>query len=232
MPSLVSAIIWARSDPKAGTVMLPIFTKNIDDEVHRTILAMLGTEPWTYKLELAGDFENDAPSYIVGGSPSLPSSLHSLLQARGVDHALQCIVRTLSTNFSAALDVMTTLVCVMDRPLRDLLRLKFTTLKDPALAEATVHLHRRVEAYASVLIVQDLGMEFAQLPEMDAASATMDVTQEQPVDDIDQVLNETAVMGNMEQPEMTGDVTMDDFYGLQGDNMGLENLDDLDLEMF
>lgn len=212
--------------------MLPIFTKNIDDEVHRTILAMLGTEPWTYKLERGGDFEKDAASYIAGGSPSLPSSLYSLVQARGADYALQCILRTLSTNFSTALDVMATLVCVMDRPLRDLLRLKFTTLKDPALAEATVHLHRRVEAYASVLIVQDLGMEFTQLPDIDTASANLDATQEQPVDDIDQVLNETAVMGNMEQPEMTGDVTMDDFYGLQGDNMGLENLDDLDLEMF
>ena len=193
---------------------------------------MLGTKPWAYTLERGGEFEKDVASYVAGESPNLHCSLQSLMQARGVDIALQCVLRALSTNFSIALDVMATLVCVSDRPLRDLLRLKYATLKDPTLAGAIVHLHRRVEAYASVLIVEDLGMELVQLPDIDNRSANLDPAHEQPVDDIDQVLNETAVLGNMEQPETTGDVTMDDFYGLHSDNMGLENLDDLDLEMF
>ena len=129
---------------------------------------------------------------------------------------------------------MTTLVCVLDRQLRDLLRLKFMTLRDSASAAPIVHLHRRVEAYASVLLVQEMPMEFVQqLTNIDTADANLDTnldaTQEQPEDEIDQVLNANAM--SMEQPEMTADVAMDDFYGLQNDNMGLD-LDDLDLDMF
>jgi hypothetical protein len=183
---------------------------------------------WTVALERGGDFEKEVDAYMAGGTVFLSASLRSLLQARGPETALQCILRVLTVDFSA-LDVMATLVCVADRPLRDLLRLKFTTLKDPLIAEVTVHLHRRVEAYASVLIVQDLGMEIAQLSAIDTTNANLNASQEQPVDDIDQVLNENAVMSSMEQPEMIGDASMDDFFGLQSDNMGLDDLD-LDLD--
>ena len=236
LPSLVSAITWAKRNPIANKILMPMFTKTIDDEVHRTILSMTGTEPWSFQLERGGNFDKDAAAYISGGAAFLPVSLKTLMEARGPEAALRSISRSLSTSFSMTLDVMATLVCVSDRSLRDLLRLKFATLKDPSTAEAIVHLHRRVEAYASVLIVQDIGMDFVQLSNMETTNENLDTTQEQQVDDIDQVLNETAVMGSMDpQPEMTADVSMDDFYGLQNDNMGLENLDDLDdlsLEMF
>ena len=75
-------------------------------------------------------------------------------------------------------------------------------------------------------------MDFAPLNNIDTTDANLDATQEHPVDGIDQVANETAMMGSMEQPEMAGDVSMDDFHGLQNDSMGLWNLDDLDLDMF
>lgn len=213
--------------------MTPVFSKSTGNAIQQTILATMNSSTWSFELERGGNFEQDAAATIAGKPGSLPSSLLSLLQAKGPEAALRCILRTLQTDFAVALDVMATLVCVADREIRDLLQVKFTTLKDPLTAEAIVHLHRRVEAYASVLIVQDIGIEFVQLTNIDTTDANLDATQNQPVDDIDQVLNETAAMGSsMEQPEMSGDVTMDDFYGLQGDNMGLGNLDDLDLEMF
>jgi hypothetical protein len=225
-------LTWTAKDKAAAAVMNPIFTKETGNEVHHTILAMMGTD---WSLELGnGSFEQEWAKYMSGGGFP-PSALRGLMRARGPEAALRAILYTLSTDPPTALDVMATLICVMDRQLRDLLRLKFTTLKDPMTAAEIVHLHRRVEAYASVLIVQDIGMEFVQLSNMDTADANLDTTQEQPVDDIDQVLNETAAMGSMEQPEIPmdqSDMTMDDFYGLQGDNMGLGNLDDLDLEIF
>ena len=47
-------------------------------------------------------------------------------------------------------------------------------------------------------------------------------------EDIDQVLNEAAAMG-MDQLDNTN---LDDMYGLQTNDFGLGNLDDLDLDMF
>lgn len=214
--------------------MNPILSKSTGNEIQQTINTMMVDSSWSFELERTAKFEQAATSYITNGNGPLVSALHSIIQLHGAEAALVEILHVLSSNWPSALDMMATLICVEDRSLRDLLRIRVNTLKQQAGAEKIVHLHRRVEAYASVLIIQDLGMDFLPLNNIDTTNANLDVTQEQPVDDIDRVLNETAAMGGaMDQPELSTDVNMDDFYGLQGDdNMALGNLDDLDLDMF
>ena len=75
-------------------------------------------------------------------------------------------------------------------------------------------------------------MEFAQLNTIDATDSNLEATQEQPLNNISQVSNKNPVISSIDQPDMTGGLSMDDFYGLQSDNMGLEDLDDLYLDMF
>jgi hypothetical protein len=230
LPSLVSAIAWASNEPTAKKLILPILTSTTDNETHQAILGMLGPSGKVLS-EKNGGLEKDAARQLTRDDINL-QWFEAFIEARGIDKALDAVLAALSYNFATALDVMSVLICVHERALRDLLRLRFMSLEDHLTAQATVHLHRRVEAYASVMVVEDIPGDFVQLPTIEATTTELDTSQEQPVDDIDQVLNETAVLGSIEQPGIGGDVLMDDFYELQGDGMGLGSLDDLDLEMF
>ena len=92
---------------------MPILTKAADNEIHRTILAMIGPLPCSIALERGGNFGKDAATY-PGGNAVLLASLESLIQARGPEAALQQVLQTLQTNFLTTLDMMATLVCVVD----------------------------------------------------------------------------------------------------------------------
>ena len=231
LPSLVSAMIWLlHVDQDVRNQLTPIFTKvpSSEMEIHRTILDI--TKP-----------KNASKGYAALDPTRLSSAHFAAVQAavcaRGPNFVVHQLARSLAKDLPVNLDIAATLVCCGDRSLQDVLRLKCANLgglikKDRGLAEALIHLQRRVEAYASVLIVQIMDMQFAPL-QLNSAEADMEVMPsqevEQPMDDIDQVLNEQAAIVSLEQdPGMS----MDDLYGLPGDNMGLGNLDDLDLDMF
>ncbi|RMZ79214.1 hypothetical protein DV738_g3524, partial [Chaetothyriales sp. CBS 135597] len=268
LPSLVSAMSWihACANPAAASSILPILSKSPENadarSIHQTIMSMTSHDSlahFTFQRPApsasVATFSSQVASAIlsnIGTDAHLSADLDGLIQNCGVDLALRTILDLLirfsgTEHFLTSLDVCSTLVCVVDPQTRDLLKLKAATIgsllkKNQALlAEAVVHLHRRVEAYASVLMVQDLGIDqFAtlQLSNIEAVAADMDVqaaapqdvqaSVDQSMDDIDQVLNESAAMTNMDPSDASG-LNIDDFYGLQNE-MG--NLDDLDLEMF
>jgi hypothetical protein len=176
-------------------------------------------------------------------------SLHHAVNVNGGETVLKCLVDKLlecsgSTDFLSALDLIGTLVCTSG--LRQHLQLRLANLgqllkqRESLRAEAIVHLCRCVESYSSLLVVQDVNMDIGNLPEIETstiAPGPIESTQ-QPVDDIDQVLNESAAMNAMDTnlgDALDGGMNvgddLDSFY-LQDDNMGLGNLDDLDLDMF
>jgi Mediator complex subunit Med5 len=252
LPSLVSALSWLNAFDDAGTLMLPIFMKAPETDeaargIHKTILSMNALSfSFDSKPAMTLDsFQGEVIACVTSSTETnLPAALEAVLRTQGIEASLAALLNALlhfsgSTEFLFALDIVATLTCTADRRLRHLLLLKHASLgmlikKSPLTAEAIVHLHRRVQAYASVLVVQEVGMDFTtlQLANIEATAANMEVapTQDaqtdQPMDDIDQVLNESATM-SMGQGDTGLDI--DDFYGLQND-MG--NLDDLDLEMF
>ena len=274
LPSLVTALEWLRSveDKSAKAKFLATLSKSPESReargIHQTILDMTDpTSQFAFHQRPTGDaksFKETAKAVIISKDTSaiLPSVAQSLIRVHGLDTALGTMLRALlhfakKAHFLEALDGLATLVCVTDRQVRDLLRLKYVTLgsllkaNKTSLAEVIVHLHRRVEAYASVLIVNDIPMDqftTLQLSNIDAVAANMEIppqasqemsvdvagmpvemSGDQQMDDIDQVLNESAVMGGLDQVDTSG-LNMDDFYGL--DDSGMGNLDDLDLEMF
>ena len=223
-------MVWLlHVDQEVRAQLTPIFTKppSSEIEIHRTILDI------TKRKESKSHATLDPMKPSSATFAAVQANLHS----HGPEFVVHQLVRSLAKDMSVNLDIAATLVCCSDRSLRDVLRLKCADLgglikKDRGLAEALVHLHRRVEAYASVLVVQVMDMQFAPL-QLNSAEADMEVMPdqeaEQPMDDIDQVLNEQAAIGSLEQdPGMS----MEDLYGLPSDNMGLGNLDDLDLDMF
>jgi hypothetical protein len=218
--------------------MLPIFTKESSNDIHQTINKMLTGSclDWSFQIDTTGGFHSAVDQYLASGDGNVISSLHALLLFEGPSGALNGVLKAIGNHGPALIDLLAVLICLEKRILRDMLCVKVNLLKEQEGADNIVHLYRRVEAYASVLIVQDLGMEFLPLNNLniDTTNANLDVTQDQPVDDIDRVLNESAVMNSaMDQPDISADVNMDDFYGLQGnDDMALGNLDDLDLDMF
>lgn len=233
LPSLVSAISWTRNvDQTLQSQLMPIFNKTPSSEadIHRTILNIM--QPSKLSLDLT---TLDLQSGF--------SSIQLATRVKGPEYVIDRLTSGLKLPIDTkALDVAATVICCADRMLRDMLRLKYATVasvlkKDRVRAEAIVHLHRRVEAYATVLIVQDIDMQFAPLQlNSDEANLEVQPTQEgQAMDDIDQVLDEQAALGNIETDAGLGldtDMSMDDLYGLPSDDMGLTNLDDLDLEMF
>jgi hypothetical protein len=235
---LVAAIEWATPRTDAAAVMLPIFTKDSSNEIHQTIIKMLTGSylDWSFQIDPTSGFHSALDQYLASGDGTVIASLHALLLFEGPSGALNAVLKSIDKHGSAIIDLLAVLICLEKRILRDMLCVKVNLLKEQEGADNIVHLYRRVEAYASVLIVQDLGMEFLPLNNLniDTTNANLDVTQDAPVDDIDRVLNESAVMNSaMDQPDMSTDVNMDDFYGLQGnDDMALGNLDDLDLDMF
>jgi hypothetical protein len=238
LPALVEAVEWASHRADATAIMLPIFTKESSNEIHQTINKMLTGSylDWSFQIDTTGGFQPAVDRYLASGDGTVISSLHAILLFDGPDGALNAILKSIGNHDTAIIDLLAVLICLEKRNLRDMLCVKVNMLKEHEGADNIVHLYRRVEAYASVLIVQDLGMEFLPLNNLniDTANANLDVTQDQSVDDIDRVLNESAVMNSaMDQSDISADVNMDDFYGLQGDdNMALGSLDDLDLDMF
>ncbi|ETN39022.1 uncharacterized protein HMPREF1541_07064 [Cyphellophora europaea CBS 101466] len=251
LPSLVSAMTWAQEHVSIGKALMPIFTKQTGNEIHQTILAMLQS-PSNFTFEKLEKTDLQALQQKISAAVTNPATTVSLryaLQVFGAEAVLKCILDVLlqysgTEDFHFALDLAATLVCVAD--LRDAVRLKHAELgqllkkRDTLTAEATVHLYRRVEAYSSVFVVQETNMDIISLPHIDPSDANQEgnQNQEQQMDDIDQVLNESAAMnamdsgleGAMDDGMGQGD-NMDSFY-LQDDNMGLGNLDDLDLDMF
>jgi hypothetical protein len=184
---------------------------------------------------------------------NIPSMVNCALDARGVEATLRALIGVLlrlsdSHDFLFALDMVSTIICIVGRGLGDALRLQDNTLGsflkkgDTLSAEAVVRLHRQVEAYASLLTVQDMGLDafaFAQqLANMDstdpnldgnaAVSAGMSLQPDQgEADGIDQVLDEVAAMGTLDSND--ADMSFDALYGLQNTDM---DLNDLDLDMF
>ena len=254
LPSLVTALQWASSYAAAGAVVIPILTRDSDSEIHKNILTMMRS-PADFvfrrldlkKTDLAS-LQKNATTAVT--SPGADLSLRHAVAAHGGFAVLQCLLDVLlsfsgSNDFVFALDLIATLICLGS--LRNHLYVRYTELgrlladRDTMSAEAIVHLYRRTEAYNSVLIVEDVSMEIADLPDVttgEEATVPHDATV-QPVDDIDQVLNESAAMNAIDtsldvglddgMDQMDG---LDSFYLPDDDNMGLGNLDDLDLDMF
>ncbi len=186
------------------------------------------------------------------GPPDISGLITRLVEVRGTDGALRALISVLlqlsgSHNFLFALDAITTAICMAGEGLHDALRLQYSNLggllktADTLTAEAVVRLYRHVEAYKNLLTVQDMGLDtiFAQQltnidtadPNLDAATAVsggVDVPEDldQP-DGIDQMLDEAAAMGNLDSND--ADMNFDALYGLQGNDM---DLNDLDLDMF
>ena len=224
-------MVWLlHVDQDVRVQLTPIFTKppSSEIEIHRTILKITKRKNGSKSHAALDPMKSSCATF---------AAVQATLCARGPEFVVHQLARALAKDLSVNLDVAATLVCCSDRSLRDVLRLKCADLaglikKDRGLAEALVHLHRRVEAYASVLVVQVMDMHFAPL-QLNSAETDMEVMPnqevEQPMDDIDQVLNEQAAIGSLEQdPGMS----IEDLYGLPSDNIGLGNLDDLDLDMF
>lgn len=253
LPSLMSAITWCQQHPGIGRQLMPIFTKTTGNEVHQTIISMLEspvqfTAGYCEKtsLESVAQKATLAVSNVGAVSGLLVEPATRTFGSEAVLNAMLGVLLHYSgrAEFLFAMDLVATLVCVGD--MRDTLRLWYANVgkllkdRETLTAEAIVHLYRRAEAYASVLVVQQTSMDMVSLPNIDTAdaAATADQNQEQQMDDIDQVLNDSAAMNAMENnlegamdDSMSHNDNLDSFY-LQDDNMGLGNLDDLDLDMF
>jgi hypothetical protein len=202
------------------------------------------------------DIENQSSSRY---SPAL---MRLALRCHGPDATLRSLIDVLlqlnnSHNFLFALDLISTIICVAEPKLRDALRIRYSMLStllrkgDALSAEAVVRLYRQVETYTSILTVQDMNLDqfaFAhQLTNIDTANANLDAVvtgqgdgmdlqpdQGQEADGIDQVLGEAAALGNLDDSMGTNDVDLsfDALYGPQSTDMNLEDLNDLDLDMF
>ncbi|KAJ9601871.1 mediator complex subunit [Cladophialophora chaetospira] len=182
----------------------------------------------------------------------IPALVDRVVEVRGADAALRALIGVLlqlsgGHQFLFALDAVTTAICMGGEGLSDALRLQYQNLGvllktgDTLSAEAVVRLYRQVEAYKALLTVQDMGLDtiFAQQltnidtadPNLDAATAVsgggdVQAGSEQP-DGIDQVLDEVAAKGYLDAND--ADMNFDALYGLQGNDM---DLNDLDLDMF
>lgn len=184
------------------------------------------------------------------------------LRCHGPDATLRSLIDVLlqlsnSHNFLFALDLISTIICIAQPKLRDALRICYSMLStllrkgDALSAEAVVRLYRQVETYTNILTVQDMNLDqfaFAhQLTNIDTANANLDAVvtgqgdgmdmqqdQGQEADGIDQVLGEAAALGNLDDSMGTNDVDLsfDALYGPQSADMNLEDLNDLDLDMF
>lgn len=202
------------------------------------------------------DIENQSSSRY---SPAL---MRLALRCHGPDATVRSLIDVLvqfsaSHNFLFALDLISTIICIAEPKLRDALRIRYSMLStllrkgDLIPAQAVVLLYRQVETYTSMLTVQDMNLDqfaFAhQLTNIDTANANLDavvagqgdgmdlqVDQGQETDGIDQVLGEVAALGNLDDGMGTNDVDLsfDALYGPQSTDMNLEDLNDLDLDMF
>jgi mediator of RNA polymerase II transcription subunit 5 len=251
LPSLVSAIAWAKQRPSIASVALAAFTKPTDNPIHQTIVKMLQT-PAEFSFGNSEKVSLQGLKQIVSTSITAPGAsipVRSAAQAYGGNTVLSCLLDVLMQSFGGgdvlyALDLVATLVCTGD--IKDALRLRYQDLgallkkRESMMAMAIVHLYRRVEAYASVFVVQETNMEIIALPNIGATNVVPEASQDQSqqIDDIDQVLNDSAALNAMDNTldsGMDGGMDpgdgMDSFY-MPDDNMGLGDLGDLDLDMF
>ncbi|KAK5943289.1 mediator complex subunit [Knufia obscura] len=183
----------------------------------------------------------------------------SLVRGPGaVVHALVELLVQYAANqqFAQLLDIIATIIASTDSTgvsLRNSLQLlharlgKFLKKGDNLFAEALVHLHRRIEFYATALTPQpggdDTGMipvEAADLAEINLDQIPLDPEppKQQPVqmqepdslagEDMEQMLNEAANMGNIDDYT----TNEDNMFNMDMDNYELANLDDLDMSMF
>jgi len=199
---------------------------------------------------------------IQSSSRYSPSLMRLALRCHGPDATLRSLIEVLlqlsnSHNFLFALDLISTIICIAEPKLRDMLRIRYNMLStllrqgDALSAEAVVRLYRQVEAYTTILTVQDMNLDqfaFAhQLTNIDTANANLDAVvsgqgdgmdlvadQGHEADGIDQVLGEAAALGNLDDGMGANDVDLsfDALYGPQSGDMNLEDLNDLDLDMF
>lgn len=178
-----------------------------------------------------------------------PDLVQAMLQASGPFAVVRTSLNVLlqysgETDFHLLLDFIATVLTTADERAGQALQVLHADLgtlvvrQQTHLAEAIVHLHRRVELYTSVTRAQTMAMEQTFVPmaglsvanvNLDAgATATFDQGEPAQTADIDQVWNDAAALEGMESIE---NVNLDDMYGLQGDNFDLGNLD-LDMSMF
>ncbi|EXJ64796.1 hypothetical protein A1O7_01134 [Cladophialophora yegresii CBS 114405] len=188
----------------------------------------------------------------------IPALMNRTVEIRGAEVALRALIGVLlqlsdSHQFLFALDAVTTVICMGGEGLHAALRLLYHNLGgtlrsgDTLTAEAVVRLYRQVEAYKNLLTVQEMGLDtiFGQQltdidtanPNLDAATAVsggggggvvdMQAAEQGEPDGIDQVLDEVAAMGNLDTSD--ADMNFDTLYGLEGNEM---DLNDLDLDMF
>lgn len=194
-----------------------------------------------------------------------PNLLATAVRLRGpgvIIHDFVTLLVQFSANneFAHLLDVVATITAASDSSigisLRNSLQLTHARLGDllkkegELFATALVHLHRRVELYATVLTPQpttddhdlipvdsvDLGeINLDQLPPPTTAEAQKPAQQDQALqaeqqlsgEDMDQMLNEAANMGSIDDYTQGEDTNM---FGM--DEYDLTNLEDLDLNMF
>lgn len=191
-----------------------------------------------------------------------PLLMRLAIRCHGPDKTLRALIEVLlqlsnSHNFLFALDLISTVICIAEPRLRDALRIRYTMLSsllrkgDALSAEAVVRLYRQVEAYTINLAVQDMNIDqFAfthQMSNIHTANADLDAVvtgqgdgmdlhqdPDQEADGIDQVLGEAAALGNLDDGMGANDVDLsfDALYGPQSGDMNLEDLNDLDLDMF
>ena len=213
----------------------------------------------------------DVDNTMTSSARYSPSLVNQAIRFTGPAMTLQTLISILlqfseSHNFVLALDLISTIISTSDSNLRDNLRIRYHTLSqllrrgDTLTAEAIVRLYRQVEAYSTVLTVQDMSLDpfaFAQqMANIDTANPSLDpvvasTTDQAPMDmdnlpgatqgdvvptedGIDQVLNEAAAMDGLKDSMdgLDGDLSWDALYGDGSNDMNLEDLDALDLDMF
>ena len=177
----------------------------------------------------------------------IPALISHAVEVCGAEATLRTLINVLlqlsdSHQFLFALDAITTVVSTSGDDVRNALRLQYNNLGvllrtgEILPAEAVVRLYRQVEACSDLVTVQEMTLDafnFAQqLTNIDTADPNLDAvtdmqTNQDQTDGIDQVLDEVAALGNMDSND--ADMSFDALYGLQGNDM---DLNDLDLDMF
>ena len=162
-----------------------------------------------------------------------------------------------SVDHAAAIDLIATMVVCLDessltKRLADALSLEQQNLlpllkrNETLLAEDIVRLNRRVKLLSIVVVQQDIPVEdvvttlmpelteadmqnVQSFPDQDASESA--AQQEDGPQDIDQMLDAAAAMGNLTQDNSDMGGNMDDLYlDLDTGDMDLVNFDDLDME--
>jgi len=190
--------------------------------------------------------------------PNVITAASQILGPSSVVHEMVALLVQFAPNqsFAQLIDIVATIIASNDSTgisLRNSLQLlharlgNFLKKNDNVFGEALVHLHRRVEFYATALTPQPgnddtglIAMEAADLAEinLDHIPLEADPPKQQshqmqepdPLagEDMEQMLNEAANMGNIDD-YTTND---DNMFNMDMDNYELANLDDLDMSMF